>query len=104
MKYIGAWHSSTREEVSAHPAVFEIIWRRLMSENVYKNLSAWFECPSHLGHQKFVVLHVFEKLNGSYAVEDALFKVVIHYIPCDNDEVRETFRLGLAVNILLLRP
>lgn len=103
-KEIGAWHSSTREEVSTHPAVFEIIGRRLMSENVYKKLSAWFECPSHLGHQKLVVFHMLKELNGSYAVKTGLFKFVIHYIPCNDDDVRKTFRLGLAVNVLFLGP
>lgn len=75
-----------------------------MSEKVYKKLSAWFECPSHLGHQKLVVLHMLEKLNGYHAIEIGWFKVVNHHIPCNDDEVCEAFRLRLTVNVLLLRP
>lgn len=45
-----------------HPAFFIIVRRRVVSEYVYEELTAGLQCTRYLGHEKFVVLHVLEKL------------------------------------------
>lgn len=59
---VGGWHGSTREEISRHPSVVEVVWCTPVTEEMNKELSTRLQQASDLSHEQFVVLHVFEEL------------------------------------------
>jgi len=48
---ISTWHSSSCEEVCAHPTLFEVVWSRPMGEDMYEQFPSWCQCLCDLGHQ-----------------------------------------------------
>lgn len=59
---VGRRHGAAGEEVSAHPALLEVVWSGLVSKDVDKQLSRRLQSSCDLGHEKFIVLHVLEHL------------------------------------------
>lgn len=55
-------HSATCEEVSRHPSVVKVIWSTPVAEEVDKELAAGPQCRRNLGHEQFIVLHMFKEL------------------------------------------
>lgn len=56
-------HSSTREEISRHPAVVKVVWCTVMAEEMNEELAAGLQRRCNFGHEQFIVLHMFKDLH-----------------------------------------
>lgn len=55
-------HSATCEEVSRHPPIIKVVWCTTVAEEVDKELATGLQGRRNLGHEHFIVLHMFEEL------------------------------------------
>lgn len=84
---IGRRHSPTRKEMFRHPSILEIIRCSFMREYVDKQLSARFEGSAYFGKKEFIILHVFEELDGEDAIVCQGLELVIDDIASYDFEV-----------------
>jgi hypothetical protein len=86
-----------------HPSGFEIVWCRSVSEHMHEEFPAWHERATHFGEKEFIVFHVLKQFDGYHAVEALWRELMVHNIPCDDNQVLETFRGGDGIDVLFLR-
>ena len=104
MKQIGTGHGAASEEVRAHPALLEVVWRSGVRKDMNKEFPTGFEHTGQLCQEQLVVLHMLEQLNRDNPVKVVvLLKLVRHDVACDYLEILQTLRCGLSVNVRLLR-
>lgn len=69
MQQISARHGATGEEMCAHPSLFEVVWRRLVAEDVHKELPPRPQSRSYLCHQELIVFHVLEQFDRNNSIK-----------------------------------
>lgn len=86
-----------------HPAILKVVRGGFVRENVHEEFPAWFQGVSHFGHEKLVVLHVFEEFDGDDAVIGVRREFVIDDVARDDFYIGQTFGFGDRVDVQFLR-
>lgn len=104
MQEVCRWHCSTREEVRAHPPLFEVVGRLLMCEDVNEKLAFGFERPCDLGHEELVVLHMLEELDRDHPIECPRLELISDHVSGDDIQIGESPLGCFSFDISALRP